>query len=128
MQKKGFCDHLIERMIVKLGIQKHKLKRLGCTHYQLHFNTRQANLHYISYQGDTPLLDEFMLKPTINEFCSIFYFKACKRNNIWIICCLKQQFCTKILAIIISNKQKMQNILLCYISAQFYTDLIETKR
>ena len=63
-------------------------KSPGCTHCQLHFNTRQANCMLCLLSGciikaNLYWLDEFMLKLTINNcFVLYLYKKACIFNFI----------------------------------------------
>ena len=62
--------------VPSLEIKSTNSKSLGCTHYQLYFNTRHANctlcLLIKAYYYSKPVQDESMLKPTYTQFCFIF--------------------------------------------------------
>ena len=69
-----------------MEIKSTNSKRPGCTHCQLHFNTRHANCMLCLLSGciikaNLYWLDEFMLKLTINScFVLYLYKKACIFN------------------------------------------------
>ena len=63
-----------------MEIKSTNSKRPGCTHCQLHFNTRQANCMLCLLSGciikaNLYWLDEFMLKLTINSCFVLYLYK-----------------------------------------------------
>ena len=91
MYKKGFHNHLIEWMIVKLN-----WKSKAQTPEGLHLHTINCNkllgrqtLHLFRievYYFSKPVLAEFMLKPTV---LFRIYFKASNINDLKTVYCLK---------------------------------------